>query len=332
MNGIIKRTAALILFSFIAISAFLPCFAEKDKSDLNGGNWLSSIDGSALITSLNIPGTHDSAATFTTFLWISKTQKLTVAQQLEAGVRYLDMRFEMRNGDFFSVHSAADCKKSAGLFAEKLTAADTINECRRFLENHPSETVLFLLKEENSDCGESFFDAFYSQYIGENQDVWYLKNRTPSLDEVRGKIVLLRAVSVNEEKYDDSNSGINFLRYPYVGGTETIDFRLRDIYPVQNENAPYSHMFVQDSYKLAPSKKVDAVSAFWEEELDPACYNINMTNCIGGFVLPILTSKIVNSEISKAEFIKGEYYGIVGMDFITDDLCRQIYSSNAQNS
>ena len=60
---------------------------------MNNSSWMSAIPDDRLITGINIPGTHDSAACYCAFSFISRTQKLTVSQQLEAGARYFDFRF-----------------------------------------------------------------------------------------------------------------------------------------------------------------------------------------------------------------------------------------------
>lgn len=322
-----KILAFIFVVLLLSVSLFSVSAVEHDaKTD--GSNWMSAVDGSSYITSINIPGTHDSATAYCTFGLISQTQFLNIEAQLYAGVRYFDMRFELKNDEFYAMHGISSCHVSDGLFAAKLTAEDTIEVCKRFLDNNPGETILFQLKEVNSTTGDSFFDLFYSKYIQGDENSWYLENKTPTLDEARGKIVLLRVVSASAEKFNDINSGINFGSYPYVEGTEVIDFRLGNIWTLENGNNAYSHTFVQDSYKLAPRQKWEAVSAFWNAELIKENYNINMTNCTGGLPFPIYTACEVNAKISEYEFEKGAYYGIVGLEFANEELCEKIYMSN----
>lgn len=314
----------LLLFSFSSV-----IFANAaDAPEINGSNWMSAVDGNVPITAINIPGTHDSATTYCTFSLFSQTQFMTIEAQLYAGVRYLDMRLEYRDGEFYSVHGISDCRVSDSIFSEKLTAAHTIDVCKRFLDKNPGETVLFLLKEENSSEGYNFFESFYSRYIQGDEESWYLENKTPSLNEAKGKIVLLRNPGVSSEKFNNSNSGINFSRYPYIGGTEVIDFRKCDISSLEGSSGTYSYMLVQDSYKLAPKEKWESMSAFWEQGLDKADYNINMANCTGGLPFPIFTACKVNAELSEYDFSADGYYGIVGLDFATKELCKKIFMSN----
>ena len=158
-----------------------------------------------------MPGTHDSATKYVRFKPICNTQNLTIEEQLQIGVRYLDMRFELKDGrKLVAVHSIADCKKERGLKAADLTAADTVNMCESFLKENPGETILFQLKEDDGDAGIALFGEFYAQCIRGREELWYLENRIPALGEVRGKIVLLRVVGVDASHFDDKTCGIDF--------------------------------------------------------------------------------------------------------------------------
>lgn len=85
---------------------------EMDK--INGANWMSGLCSDLPITAINMPGTHDSATKYVRFKPICNTQNLTIEEQLQIGVRYLDMRFELKDGrKLVAVHSIADCKKNA---------------------------------------------------------------------------------------------------------------------------------------------------------------------------------------------------------------------------
>lgn len=59
-------------------------------------NWMSEIDGKRDLLTLSIPGTHDCVTKFVQFEHISKTQDLTIAEQLNLGIRALDIRVESR--------------------------------------------------------------------------------------------------------------------------------------------------------------------------------------------------------------------------------------------
>ena len=145
--------------------------SEMDK--INGVNWMSGLCSDLPITAINMPGTHDSATKYVRFAPICNTQNLTIEEQLQIGVRYLDMRFELKDGrKLVAVHSIADCKKERGLKAADLTAADTVNMCESFLKENPGETILFQLKEDDGDAGIALFGEFYAQCIRGREELW----------------------------------------------------------------------------------------------------------------------------------------------------------------
>ena len=82
---------------------------ETDISKLNGSNWMAGIRGDAYLNDFNIPYTHDAAMKDYIYHWgthswgnffgqggYAKTQYLYIPQQLEAGVRILDLRLNNR--------------------------------------------------------------------------------------------------------------------------------------------------------------------------------------------------------------------------------------------
>ena len=292
---------------------------------VGGNGWMRKIDGETPITAINIPGTHDSATEYVSFAFVSRTQALSIAEQLEAGVRYFDMRFEKTENGFKAVHSLSDCREGKSIFSEKLTAEKIIGDCSAFLSENPSETILFQLREDDGDAGDSFFESFYELFIKNNPDLWFCENRIPKLGEVRGKIVLLRVGGIDGEKFTDKNSGINFSMYPYIDGMKKHDYRREDIKTLGG--TAYCSMYVQDSYQLLGRRKLAAIEDFLASELDRAEFNICMTNCTG-ILMPWMNAIYVNRRLKEYGFESGRYYGIVAADFIDPELCRMIYSSN----
>lgn len=290
---------------------------------INLNRWMANLSGGLTLTKINIPGTHDSTACYASFAFISKTQSLTVAEQLNAGVRFFDFRFSLENGSFYAKHGIADCKKTAGLFAKRLTADDVVADCLEFVKDNPTETILFVLRDTTGT--ENFFSEFYSRYIQSNIALWYLENRIPALDEVRGKIVLLRNVDVDTNKFSDNNSGIDF-RPPYIGSTFVDDWKTGDLCSIET-GEPFAKVHIQDSYKVECKKKWGTVKRFLESELDSENFNICATSCTG-IRLPYFNSVFINRELMEFNFEKSKIYGIIMADFISAELCERIIASN----
>ncbi len=287
-------------------------------------NWMKKIPDDKRITGINIPGTHDSACRYVDFGFISQTQNLSVTEQLNAGVRYFDFRFKLIGDTFLANHSICYCRKNFGFWNKILTAEDIVRECIDFLRENPSETILFQLKEAESHTEEMFFSAFYEKYVKNTPEMWFLENRIPSIGEARGKIILLRAVSVDKNVFTDENSGIDFTSYPYVGSYNIDDWRRGDLKKI--DGTVFGAMLVQDSYKSEGKYKWQTVTRFLESNLSENEFNICYTSCTRIFV-PRINVRYINRKITEYVF-KKKYYGIIVTDFIDEKISSVIISTN----
>lgn len=321
-----NTTKKLLGAALAAIMLMLLCTGAFASSDITGANWMSAVSDDTKITALNIPGTHDSATQNASFSAISQTQDLSIAAQLNAGVRYFDIRLKKSGNNYISVHSLSN-KQSLGLFAKDLTADDIIASCRTFLKANPGETILFLLKEESSNTKEAFYSGFFDKYVAAEPELWFVQNCVPTMGQVRGKIVLLRTSKLDESRFDDSNSAVNFEEYPHIPGKAVIDFKTEIITNV--ENTQYiSTLYVQDSYKLSADKKWTAVTTFLESEKSKENFNICVTSSTDR-LSPRYNANIINKKLMEYDFKDGETYGVISCDFINAQLCEKIYSSNS---
>lgn len=145
-------------------------------------NWMSRIDGSKSLAELNIPGTHDSCSLFGGLM--TECQTLTIRAQLLLGVRFLDIRCRHYN-NVFTIHH--------GAFYQKINFGEVLNQCLVFLENNPSETIIMCIKPEPDPSGNTrTFEETFEHYMHGCRQSWYVSNEIPSLEKVRGKIVLVR--------------------------------------------------------------------------------------------------------------------------------------------
>lgn len=147
-------------------------------------NWMRAINGSAFLSQLSIPGTHDSGALYEPFSGTAKCQSLTIAQQLDVGVRFLDIR--CRHVDnAFAIHH--------GSVYQNMNFDNVLDAVIAFLNNNPSECVIMSVKEEHTASGNTrSFEATFDAYVQKNPGTWHLGDSVPRLREVRGRIVLLR--------------------------------------------------------------------------------------------------------------------------------------------
>lgn len=306
-----------LLFSF-SVGTFA-------ANEVTGNNWMSAVDGSLRITALNIPGSHASATQNVSSSVVSRTQSLSIVQQLNSGARYLEIGFQKTETGFNVMHGVLSCRISSGVSAEQMTASHVLSYLRAFLRVNPTETVLLRIKEDTGSTGTAFYTSFYNLYIKDNSDIWFAENRIPTLDEVRGKIVLLRSVSVDTENFDDSNSGIDFTKYPYITSQAQGDFRRCDISTLSGE--PYSVINIQDSSRLTSELKWNDINTFLDSDKSSGEFNFCGTY-LTGRTLPQISSQEINALLNTYNFKKGELYGIINMDYLSSNLCELVYGSN----
>jgi 1-phosphatidylinositol phosphodiesterase len=102
-------------------------------------SWMSDISDDTPVTALSIPGTHNSGCIGGVF-GFAQTQNLNINDQLDAGIRFLDIRLAQCQ-DNLCIHHDAMCMNT--------TYIDILNTCSEFLEKYPSETILMSVKDES---------------------------------------------------------------------------------------------------------------------------------------------------------------------------------------
>lgn len=157
-------------------------------------NWMSEIDGKRDLLTLSIPGTHDCVTKFVQFEHISKTQDLTIAEQLNLGIRALDIRVESRGEALKMVHAFAKAFPTANKFGKQMDLDFVLNQCYDFLLENPSETIVFQFKNDSGKENEKCFDNLFFNYISKNLRCGFVKTEFPHLMKQGVKFILYAAV------------------------------------------------------------------------------------------------------------------------------------------
>ena len=194
----------------------IPLTERVDAAPVAGSaDWMAMLPDDVPLGELSIPGTHDAGTQYVQLGFFSKCQARSVGQQLEDGFRYLDIRLAV-NGDGLGLnHGFCECRTGAAPWSDRLMLEDVLEDCYAFLSAHPTETVIFAVKQEHGDESVAEFQRVLDRYIQEDAGRWYLDSELPSLGEARGRLVLLR-------RYDDEaglgkNAGIA-LTWPNQNG------------------------------------------------------------------------------------------------------------------
>ena len=179
---------AVLLLAVVALVA-IPLTERVDTTPVAGSaDWMARLPDDAPLGELSIPGTHDAGTQYVQLGFFSKCQPRSVGQQLEDGFRYLDIRLAVSGDGLGLNHGFCECRTGAAPWSTRLM----LEECYAFLSAHPTEAVIFAVKQEHGEESVAEFQRILDRYIQEDAGRWYLGGELPSLGAARGKLVLLR--------------------------------------------------------------------------------------------------------------------------------------------
>ncbi|KAI9050914.1 hypothetical protein LZ554_005026 [Drepanopeziza brunnea f. sp. 'monogermtubi'] len=223
-------------------------------------SWMGTLRDETPLSALSIPGTHNSP-THHTALPSVRCQAVSVKEQLENGVRFLDIRVQPQNpGDpskdgLILVHSAFPVSLTGNKYFR-----DLLNAVHSFLDAHPSETVIISLKREGTgnSTDQQLSKILHTHYVSNDASRWFVENRIPTLAESRRKVVLIRRFAIDDSlKGEQGGKGwaIDAESWPdnCADGTCTSgEIRIQDFYEVgQHENITKKITYSTDQLERA---------------------------------------------------------------------------------
>lgn len=293
--------------------------------EINLCKWMKELDGSKPVFEYNLAGTHDSVTQYVQLSYITKCQNMSIYEQLCIGIRMLDIRVKNEGERLKMVHAFAKVFNTPNHFGKQMDMADVLDHCYRFLKENPSETILFQFKNDSGSGYEKSFDNLFYTYIKGNENKWFLENRVPTLDEARGKIILIRRCPMkNRKDFTPLNTGIDFSHWKEQ--PEIIPNPL----PLETGGKNSVNFIILDRYKYKPVPRwKDCIKPF----LDRATpfegeYILNYLSTAGGFKGPRRNAKYINQQFLEYPLKKENYYGIICCDFPTKELTRKIIETN----
>ncbi|RFU80901.1 1-phosphatidylinositol phosphodiesterase [Trichoderma arundinaceum] len=212
---------------FIPNGAFLAIFSS---AKLNA--WMKQLDDAWPLPLLSIPGTHNSPTCHTALPSV-RCQSVGVPEQLQNGVRFLDIRVSVSpdSDSLPLVHS---------VFPVSLTAikyfSDMLDDIYRFLDDNPSETILMSLKREGTGRGtdQHLGRILKDGYVDKRPDRWWTEPSIPTLGRARGRIIVVRRFGLDDEMAK-TGLGIDGQHWPdncEDGTCEGGHIRVQDFYEV----------------------------------------------------------------------------------------------------
>jgi 1-phosphatidylinositol phosphodiesterase len=308
--------ALLVLFSL-----FLPGTAAANWRNLP--QWMWDYPDNTWLGSMTLPGSHESGATVEPVAGTAQCQSLSIFDQLNSGVRFLDIRCRHYN-DSFVIHH--------GSVYQHLNFDDVLVAVTTFLHDNPSETVLLSVKEEYTASGNTrpFTDTMiaylnntnYANYFwrGGASSPW-CKDYLPTLGEVRGKIILVR----------------RFASFSGWGGTGGIDLHN---WP-DNWAGTYNGAYIQDYYQVSSQTDDHKIAAINDTltfaNQNPGTWTINfssgVTTVLGVPNIPKVSGPVNNwlSWRFQNPATNGVGFGTILSDFIdSNTIAGELYATESR--
>ena len=338
------------------------------SSYVDGPCWMKYVDGNKYLDELSIPGTHDSSTCSVDNdtepqTSLAKCQQDYIPTQLLEGIRYFDIRLgkNNENGDPGIDHGICYLLKKDGGF---IHLSDVIGYFKTFLNENPSEALIMLVSRGNDEATDDSVTTAFANVMDNNSDLFYTSSHVPTLNEVRGKIVLLRRFKLAGDSVDGHTWGLDLTEWDdkikaHSGKSMCLVKYEQGFEAAGNtgDKEPYSTaVYAQDHYNCTGSSKIDwvdmalkAASEFERSTVDitaadgttvqatERCWFINYTSCTQNN--PFTAARVVNEHLYKSSYINNtgvestkadccKHIGIIASDFVDAALARSIYQRN----
>lgn len=244
---------------------------------------MRNLDHSTSLAALSIPGTHNSPTHYRALPSV-RCQAVSIGEQLENGIRFLDVRVQPRaniaDETLHLVH---------GAFPISLTGPKTfrtlVNEVKNFLAANSSETVILSIKREGvgSATDQQLSLILRDHYISPDHEHWYTEPTVPRLGEVRGKVIVLRRFALDEELQRENDGRgwcLNAENWPY-----------------NKPYCQYGDVSVQDYCELASAEEIDLKIKYCCDHVERAAASMCITT-------PVQRELVFLNYLSAANFWK----------------------------
>lgn len=255
----------------------------------------------------------------------------------------------------------ATCSKKDGGF---IHLSDVIGYFKTFLNENPSEALIMLVSRGNDEATDDSVTTAFANVMDNNSDLFYTSSHVPTLNEVRGKIVLLRRFRLAGDSVDGHTWGLDLTEWDdkikaHSGKSMCLVKYEQGFEAAGNtgDKEPYSTaVYAQDHYNCTGSSKIDwvdmalkAASEFERSTVDitaadgttvqatERCWFINYTSCTQNN--PFTAARVVDEHLYKSSYINNsgvestkadcrKHIGIIASDFVDAALARSIYQRN----
>lgn len=232
-------------------------------SSANLSSWMGELRNETPLSLLSIPGTHNSPAHYYALPSV-RCQAVAPKEQLENGVRFFDIRVQPEypadpsKDGLILVHSAFPISLTGTKYFR-----DLVNVVLRFLDQNPSETVVFSMKREG--IGSST-DAQLSRILRDNYvddgSRWYTAPHIPTLGEARNKVILMRRFELEDT-----------LRKEWNGQGWCLDAETWED-NTSHAVSPSGDFCVQDFYEVLETQFIQRKIQYAQEQLERSASSV----------------------------------------------------------
>ncbi|KAG9053692.1 hypothetical protein FS842_007421 [Serendipita sp. 407] len=295
--------------------------------------WMSAYNDSTLVQNLNLPGTHDSltwsvSAVLSPFV---QTQDITLFQQLNNGVRFVDLRIGIVSEKLRLFHASYQLSSSVEL-------VDIFWGLYHWLDQNPTETVLVSVKVDNGNSTAALQRQVYDLMNGpEVSDYWVHNTTLPALGDARHKLIPILRLTMDPNNIPDYKPfGLNLAR-----GWKDNNANISIKYDYDADNNYRQVVYVQDLYnpdaddeEAAINKKYEVLTTHLNRSVATGFENTNKwyIGFASGYNGVLTTPKqlALGSTIPRTVGVntlirpylqsnRGSYFGVIMFDFIGSD-------------
>jgi len=154
-------------------------------------DWMKNIPDNAIVSKLTIPGTHDSCALHG--CCCAKTQTWSIDDQLNAGLRFFDLRVVVKENTLKIYH---------GCVNQKITLDEILVSFTNFLKENPTEGIFMaIVKEYGFDNTDEEVLNTYQKIAEKFKDnIVDFQGKEITFSYFRGKILFLNCIKKNINK------------------------------------------------------------------------------------------------------------------------------------
>lgn len=158
-----------------------PDYDDTSNPEVLNPAWMANIPDDRLLSEVTMPGTHNTMALYGGVY--AECQSWSLASQLRAGVRFLDIRVRHVNGNLTIHHGVSYQRAHFGQVLEGVSD---------FLHEYPTETVLMRLKEDFSQTDDIYGAVVDYIHRYAHWDLLWHSRLVPTMGEARGKLIIMQ--------------------------------------------------------------------------------------------------------------------------------------------